>query len=1113
MIRITFVTLLILISFFSCQKKKEQAFLFSRVENSGIDFNNAIYNTKDFNIFSYRNYYNGGGVGIGDINNDGLADVFFTANMGSNKLYLNKGDWQFDDISVNAGIEDKEQWSTGVVMVDINADGWLDIYVCNAGYMNGVPPESKLYINNHDLTFTEEAEKYGLTNKGGYTTHAAFFDYDIDGDLDVFIINNSFIPVNTLNYANKRNLRAEDWPVADFLKGGGDHLLRNDNGKFTDVSKEAGIYGSLISFGLGVTVADVNGDHYPDVYVSNDFFERDYLYINQQNGTFKDEIENYLQHTSLASMGADMADINNDGYPDILVTDMLPDDDYRLKTTSSFDNIDVYRLKVNSGFYHQYMQNTLQLNNGNGKFMDIAHYSGVAASDWSWGGLMFDADNDGLTDIYISNGIYNDVTDQDFMEFFANDVIQHMVMTGEKATIDSVLQKMPSKPVLNKAFRNTGNLKFTDAGNDWGFTTPSFSNGAAYGDLDNDGDLDLIINNVNQPAFIYRNTSREQTGDAVDHFIGFQLKGDEQNTYAIGSHVKIFSGDEILSRDQMPSRGFQSSVDYKILVGLGNKKVDSVHIIWPDLSISRVTLPEIDSVHVIEKSTSVDTQNLFLMASLVTEKNNSLFNLIDNNFISHKEDDYTDFYYERNIPVLLSKEGPQAAVADVNGDGLQDVYVGGAANQPGQLYIQKAKGFELKQDPIFETFKMYEDVAVLFFDADKDGDQDLFVGSGGNNYSVGSKELQNRLYINDGKGNFTYDANALPVNTMNTAVVTAHDFDNDGDADLFVGSRSVPGDYGTTPASALLINDGKGKFKDISKENPSIQHAGMVTGAAWADINGDNKKELIIIGEWIHPKIFSYSGNNKFTEIKSGLENFTGLWQSLLAKDLDNDGDLDLVLGNIGENFYLEPGEKNPVKMWMNDFDKNGMADKIITRHINGKDVPVFMTREITEQLPGLKKKNLRNEEYARSTVQDLFPKELIDAAEVKQFNYPSSAIAINDGKGNFTLTSLPAVIQFSCVNAITATDLNNDGLPDLVTGGNKYGWLPQFGRLDADYGNVLLNKGNGKFAVIKPAKTGLNLLGEIRSIQPLKIKGEDHFLMTRNNDKPLLFTINNNQQ
>jgi hypothetical protein len=684
-----------------------------------------------------------------------------------------------------------------------------------------------------------------------------------------------------------------------------------------------------------------------------------------------------------------------------------------------------------------------------------------------------------------------------------------MVMTGEKAAVDSIIQKMPSKPILNKAFRNMGNLKFTDAGKEWGFTTPSFSNGAAYGDLDNDGDLDLIINNVNQPAFIYKNNSREQSGS--NHYIGLQLSGSGNNTYAIGSQVKLFSGEEIISRDLMPTRGFQSSVDYKILMGLGDKKVDSLLIIWPDHSVTKMIQPAIDSVHIV--SQLMASEKITLPASNIIRSNtNKLFNLINNTFISHNEDDYTDFYYERNIPVLLSREGPQAAVADVNGDGLDDVYIGGAANQPGQLYIQTAKGFDLKKDPIFETFKMYEDVAVLFFDADNDGDQDLFVGSGGNNYSVGSKELQNRLYINDGKGNFSYYVNALPSNTMNTAVVAAHDFDNDGDIDLFVGSRSVPGDYGITPLSALLINNGKGKFEDISKENPAIGNAGMITGATWADVNQDKKKELILVGEWMSPKIFQYSGNNRFTEIKSGLENYTGLWQSILATDLDNDGDLDLVLGNIGENFYLKPETDKPVKLWMNDFDKNGIDDKLITRRINGKDVPVFMKREITDQLPSLKRKNLKNEQFARSSIQDLFPEELIKTAVIKQFNYPSSSIAINDGKGNFTISKLPAVIQFSCVNAIIGTDINKDGLTDLVTGGNKYGWLPQFGRLDADYGNVLMNKGNGKFEIVSPSKTGLNLLGEIRNIQPIRIKRETYYLMTRNNDKPLLFQLNDNE-
>ncbi|HEY2721471.1 MAG TPA: VCBS repeat-containing protein, partial [Chitinophagaceae bacterium] len=549
--RLVIIAVVVLILFFSCNSKKQNNSLFQLVENSGIDFQNTVEDDSLENSFLFRNFYNGGGVAIGDINNDGLPDVFLTSNRGANKLYLNKGNFKFEDISDKAGIIKDDKWNTGVVFADVNGDGWLDIYVCSSGHMGTGNRKNKLYINNHDLTFTESAAKYGL-DISAYTTQVSFFDYDMDGDLDCFMINNSPIPVNQLQFSNRRDLPEKDWPVAGFLKGGGDHLFRNDNGHFTEVTKEAGIHGSLISFGLGVSVGDINGDGYPDVFVSNDSYERDYLYINQKNGTFKDEMETWMQHTSFSSMGADIADINNDGYPDIFTTDMLPVNDYRLKTTGAFDNIDLFNAKLKAGFYYQYTQNCLQLNNKSGMFRDIANYSGVASTDWSWGALMFDMDNDGWNDVYVCNGVNRDVTNLDFMNFFADEAYHKMVLSGKKEEIDQLLKQIPRTPIPNKAFRNNGNLKFTDIGTEWGFTQPSFSNGAAYGDLDNDGDLDLIVNNENQPAFIYKNNSRELNHN---NYIGILLKGRGKNTFAIGSKVKLFAGSQVFTREMIPSRG------------------------------------------------------------------------------------------------------------------------------------------------------------------------------------------------------------------------------------------------------------------------------------------------------------------------------------------------------------------------------------------------------------------------------------------------------------------------------------------------------------------------------------------------------------------------------
>lgn len=1086
----------------SCRNGADSGKLFERMEHTGIRFSNDVKDTPDFNIFTYRNFYNGGGVAIGDVNNDGLADVFFTANAGPNKLFLNKGNWQFEDISEKAGFGDKKKWSTGVVMADVNTDGWLDIYVCNAGYQKGVDQDDELFINNKNGTFTESAAAYGLQDSD-YTTHASFFDYDLDGDLDLYLLNNSFIPVNTLNYANNRDKRAKDWPVADFLKGGGDRLLRNDNGKFTDVSEEAGIYGSLIGFGLGVTVGDVNNDRYPDIYISNDFFERDYLYINQCNGTFKEELEHCIQHTSLSSMGADMADINNDGYPDIFTTDMLPDDEVRLKATSSFENIDVHRLTVRQGFYYQYMQNALQVNNRNGKFLEASRFSGVAASDWSWGALIFDADNDGLSDIYVCNGIYHDITDQDFIDFFANEVIQKMALTGKKEQIDAIISKMPSRPIADKAFRNLGNLQFRDEGTSWGITDASFSNGAAYGDLDNDGDLDLVISNVNEEAFIYRNHAREISGNK---YIGVKLKGKGKNTFAIGSCIKVFQGDQVITREVVPARGFQSSVDYKVIIGLGERPADSMMICWPDRSQTILYRPAADSVYVIQQPegsampASVDT--------IHTASVSTVLQTVSSGFDKHEEDDYVDFYHELNLPEMLSREGPAVASADVNGDGLTDVFIGGAANQGGKLYLQTASGFVKKAEKAFDLFADFEDVSALFFDCDKDGDADLFVGSGGNHQTPGSREMQNRLFINDGKGNFTLGNKALPPNNGNTGVVVANDVDNDGDLDLFLGSRNETKKYGVTPVSYLLINDGQGKFKDVaSPGNPALARVGMVTGAVWADVQGNADKELIIVGEYMTPRIFSYA-NGRFDEVKTNLDSLYGWWHSIAAADLDGDGDQDLVLGNNGENFYLHPDPQHPVKLWLHDFDGNGITDKIITRTVNGKDMTVFLKRELTEQLPSLKKQALKHGEFAKRSIQELIAPDVLEKSIVKKFNYASSCIALNQGNGKFTLQKLPLMVQLSSVNAIHCTDLNQDGHPDLVMGGNNFGFLPQFSRLDASFGHVLMNNGKGEFKWVPNKNSGLDLPGQIRAIEEIPAPNGRYLLILQNNEKPALYRI-----
>jgi enediyne biosynthesis protein E4 len=1100
--------LFLVVVVWSCKKSQTNGMFELLPTNiTGIDFENTVKNSEEFNIFNYRNFYNGGGVAIGDINNDGLSDVLLTSNMGSNKLFLNKGldksgNPTFEDISKKAGIEQTGKWNTGVVMVDINHDGWLDIYICNAGIDKWKNQDGNaLFINNKNLNFTDKAAEYGLADKG-YSTHAAFFDFDLDGDLDCYVLNNSFIPVNTLNYDNNRDMRAENWPVKDFLKGGGDKLYENKDGHFEDISKSAGIYGSLIGFGLGVTVGDVNNDNYPDIYISNDFFEKDYLYINQKNGTFSEELEKRISHTSLASMGADMADVNNDGLQEIYVTDMLPKDELRLKTTTSFDNHYVYKLKFEKGFYNQYMQNSLQLNNGDGTYSEIANFSGVAASDWSWGALLFDADNDSKNDIYVSNGIFHDVIDQDFIDFFANDINQKMVMSGQKEKFDNIIKQMPSRRIVNNFFHNDGNLKFSDKSEEFGFSEPSFSNGAAYGDLDNDGDLDLVVNNVNQQCFVYKNKSNEQVNKF--DFLKIKLKGEGQNTFAIGSKILAYTSEGILTKQLHPSKGFQSSTEYTQTIGLGKGKVDSLVIFWPNNTVSSYKNVKLNTLleYDISDGKKINVPNE------VDPKQHFFTNVDFSVFDKHTENEYEDFFNEKNIPQILSKEGPKASIGDVNGDGKQDIFVCGAKNQAGQLYIQNAKGFTFQENEDFKKAAFFEDTAAEFFDADGDGDLDLIVGTGGNDTESSERMYINRLYFNDGKGNFKYNNQALPYNGMNTSCIVTADYDLDGDIDLFIGNRSTPMIYGLNPPQYILQNNGKGQFKNVTAEVcPELNNIGMVRAATWADVDGDKKKELIMVGDWMSPKVFSFK-NKKFTSIVTGLENLSGFWGALQVADLDKDGDLDLVLGNIGENFALKASVENPLKLWVTDFDDNNQVDKILTKSVDGKDLPVFLKREMMEQFPILKAKSLKHEDYAQKSIEDLFDGNKIKKAQMSIVNALKSVIAINDGKGNFTVKELPVDAQLSCINAISLTDVNLDGQIDILMAGNFTGFIPQFTRLDACRGLVMLNQGKGVFKVIKNAQSGFTTFGEVKDLENIRIGNKNYVISLSNNSKPQFFEM-----
>jgi hypothetical protein len=1079
--------------------------LFEAIDSdySGVTFVNHVENQRNFNIFKYRNFYNGGGVAIGDINNDDLPDLYFTGNMVSNRLYLNKGDFQFEDITEQAGVAGMKPWSTGVAMVDINDDGLLDIYVSNAGNLEGNNHDNDLYINNGDLTFTESAEKYNLA-KSGFSTHASFFDYDLDGDLDAYLLNNSNIPVSSLGYASDREKRASQWEdVPEIFRGVGDVLLRNDNGRYVDVSEEAGIYGSLIGFGLGVFVTDINQDNFPDIYVSNDFYERDYLYINQQDGTFSEEIREWTSHLCLSAMGVDFGDINNDGLVDIFITDMMPEEDQRIKSVMEFESYNVFKLKQSRDFYQQYIQNTLQVNNGNNTFSEIAYFSGIAKTDWSWAGMVFDMDNDGYKDIYVTNGIIHDLTDIDFVDFFANEVIQNTVLTGEKEEVTAIIEKMPVVKLSNYTYRNNGDFTFKDVAEDWGLGIPSFSNGGAYADLDNDGDLDLVVNNVNMEAFVFKNKSREISDN---HYLKLSLKGKEGNGFAIGSKVRLYFKDQIITQDLMPFRGFQSSVDYPLILGLGSiTQLDSLEVIWPDGKITTKYNVKADQSIVLNQGEGINNKNF---SSDQADTDSYLSEKTELIPTAHKEDLYNDFDHEGLIERHLSKEGPALAIGDVNSDGNEDFFLGGAKGQPGQIYFFSENGLIRKESDWFLIDAGFEDTAAEFVDVDNDGDLDLVVGTGGN-----SKEDKNyyftRLYINDGSGSFTRTKQELPSTSDNISVLRAHDFDDDGDMDLFVGSRSVPGVYGVNPGHLLLANDGSGNFKDVTERYAyDLRAAGMVTDALWVDIDGDNKKDLVVTADWGTVQVFKNNGR-RLAKFTTSLDSLGGWWFDIEAADLDSDGDFDLIIGNKGLNIPYLATEESPLRMYINDFDKNGTIEQITTVYREDGDYPIHMRKDVTAQMPHLKKENLKASDYARRTIHELFSPEVMSSTLVKTVNLSSSVIAENLGNGVFKIKELPPRVQWSCVCGIVCEDVNQDNIPDLLLAGNMYELKPQFSRQDANFGNLLIGNGTMEFDWTPYDRSGFFLREEVRDLGILHTQSGRKYVITAvNNGESKLFEI-----
>ena len=1085
---------------------------------SGVSFSNIIEETPEMFMYKYENLYNGAGVCIGDINNDGLPDIYFSSTLGQNKLYLNLGNFHFKDITDAAGVNGGDGIKTGVNMVDINNDGYMDILVCKSGFKDPKLRKKILYINNKNLTFTNRAAEYGLDD-ASFTIQSYFFDYDNDGDKDVFFVNHQddFSKSMTIpaTIVNGKMVYVEDTTTLYVS----DRLFENRGGKFVDVTKKAGLI--THAFGLSASIFDYNGDGWPDIYVANDFNKPDFMFVNNRNGTFTEKLQTALRHTAFSAMGSDINDLNNDGLEDIYVVDMAVEDPIRQKQLFALNqNYDKFQLMLRFNLFYQYPRNALQLNNGDGTYSEISNYAGVAETEWSWAPLIADLDNDGWKDIYVTNGLKRDITDWDYKVFVLDSVINTM-NSGKSVDLNKWLQSIPTTRIKNCAFRNNGTLKFENCSNSWFDNSPSSSSGAAYADLDNDGDLDLVVNNVDSVAFILKNNTREQTPES-SHYLRFRFfkdRGSFNEVYETKVKLTDANG-QIQFQRYNPQRGFLSSMEHILHFGTGKEtSIPRVEITFP--SQKKIVLENVKADQVLTLYESDATA----ISSTIAEKKTSLFKETtkENKFLyTQKENDYIDFKREPLIPYKCSRKGPYYAMADVNGDGREDIFIGGAAGVEGQLMIQNTDGsFTSKKQPAFDADKNYEDMAAVFFDEDGDGDNDLYVVSGGAEFDAGSPLYQDRLYLNDGNGSFTRSMKSLPAESANGSCVTAFDYDGDGDMDLFVGGHVLPGKFPQAD-KCLLLQNNKGVFTNVTEaQAKDLLNPGIVNQAIWSDIDGDGKNELMITGEWMGPEIFKYQ-NGSFTKIKNmvrfsigpsqkdtvvSMDEFSGWWYSMKAEDINNDGKMDIILGNRGTNSTIKGNFNQPCTVYAKDFDNNGSYDAVLGYYIHGKCYPLFSRDQLIDQMPMMRKKFIRYRDYSGTTLDALFTADQKKNMDVYKTRIFESGVLINEGAGSFRFIPFPEKAQLSNINDLVVDDFDKDGLKDVLICGNSNDAAVMVGNYDATPALLLKGDGKGLFSPVSYTNAGLSITGEVRKIIYVKEKNKPFLIFLKNSAAAQIFS------